>query len=284
MRMLGNTVMPDLLQSIIQWEKEIAPEVPYLDTPTGFYLTFNENDNGGYRCSPVDSIMFADTGYDGIHYSLLTDFGRVTNLNEAPVIRVSPMDFGNCVRMVAKNIRDFFTLHFFGHEGLLLLDFESKEEYLHYLQSQDDAQASEHFDREKWDRERAIVREEAVKAFNLERIEDGFGYVQELQAQRKKDSVLKTLDGLGIVPLGEREEAKEYIPHPWRRIDFSDVDLNELKAFVHNAEMETLLAFIRDFQLQYFNHSEVMQLLYNRLDLYGFHLEAKRLLYCMDVS
>lgn len=246
MLMLGNTVIPDLLQSIIQWEKDIAPEVPYLDTPTGFYLTFNENDNGGYRCSPVDSIMFAGTGYDGI--------------------------------------RDFFRLHFFGHEGLLLLDFESKEEYMHYLQSQDDAQASEHFDREKWDRQRAIVREEAVKAFNLEPIEDGFAYVQELQAQRKTERVLKTADGLGIVPLGEREETKVYIPHPWRRIDLSDVNLNDLKAFVHDAEMETLLAFIRDCQSQYFNHSEVMQLLYNRLDQYGFHLEAKRLLYCIDVS
>lgn len=57
-----------------------------------------------------------------------------------------------------------------------------------------------------------------------------------------------------------------------------------LKAFVHDAGIETLLAFIRDCQLQYFNDSEVMQLLHKRLDQHGFHLEAKRLLYCMDVT
>lgn len=99
---------------------------------TGYFLQFDPSDNGGYRSSPADAIMFARTGMGGIHFSFLTDFGFVNDLSLAPIIRIDPMDFGNCAKIVANKIRDFFVLHFSDHEGLLLNDFESEEHYLSY--------------------------------------------------------------------------------------------------------------------------------------------------------
>lgn len=85
--------------------------------PTSYFLQFDPLDNGCYYSSPADSIVFANTGMDGIHYSFLTDFGIHTNLEQAPIICVSPMDFDNCVRIVARNLYEFFELHFAGHES-----------------------------------------------------------------------------------------------------------------------------------------------------------------------
>jgi len=67
----------------------MEPEVPYLEKPAGLFLGFSEKENGGYVCSPADSILFANTGMDGVHYSLLTDFGKAADLEQAPVIRGS---------------------------------------------------------------------------------------------------------------------------------------------------------------------------------------------------
>ncbi|TYP78263.1 hypothetical protein [Paenibacillus methanolicus] len=110
-----NYIIPPLLDELMKWEKEIKPHVPYLETPTGYFLKFDPADNGGYQSSPVDAIVFANTGMDGTHYAFLTDFGAVTDLSEAPIICVDPMDFGNCTRIVANNINEFFALHFSDH-------------------------------------------------------------------------------------------------------------------------------------------------------------------------
>lgn len=172
--------IPDLLERLIAWQKDIAHEVPYLETPTGYFLNFDETDNGGYTCSPVDSIVFARTGYDGIHYSLLTDFGRVTNLSEAPVICVSPMDFGHCVRIVAENIKDFFALSLFGHDTFLLIDFPTKEAYMQHLREQQELKSTPYFDAELWTRQKKLVQEKAASAFSFPPIEDPFDYVQKV--------------------------------------------------------------------------------------------------------
>ncbi len=277
----NNAVMPDLLNKIIEWQDEVAPEVPYLETPTGYFLQFDPMDNGGYTCSPLDAIMFARTGMDGIHYSLLTDFGTVAYLNEAPVICVSPMDFGHCIRIVADNIHDFFALHFWGHEDLLMNDFKTKEEYLrHRLQQEEET--SEYFDLEKWNREKAFVREKAVEKFKFMPIEDAFEYVQKVRSKREKQIVLKTADGLGIVPL-KKGGTGSFPSHPWYMQEIPLHELDGMKAFIDNAEAETLLSFIRDCQEQGAINAELMQLLQMGLERHGFYRESKRLLQCMHV-
>lgn len=281
--------IPELLQRLIHWQAELAADVPDVDPATGYYLGLDLQDNGGYTCSPLDSIMFAGTGMDGIHYSLLTDFGTVPNLDEAPVIRVSPMDFGSCVRIVAANLRDFFSLHFYGHEGLLLIDFETKEDYLEYLRTQEEEEAAAFKDDPhnmgKWHRQKQWVNQKALEEFAFTPIEDPFSYLQELRQKRKKEIILKTSDSLGIMPFPGRWDGLQAVPHPWRRKEIDPYEQrDEIQAFIQGAECETLLSFIRDYQEQAVNDARLLKLLCQRLEHYGFHLEAARLQQCMDLS
>ncbi|KRE92137.1 hypothetical protein ASG89_33795 [Paenibacillus sp. Soil766] len=109
---------PLLLEQLIKWD---------LENPTGLFLGIDFNEKNGYFCTPVDSFSFARTGMDGIHFVLLTDFGLVKDLNEVPVIGISPMD-SERVRIVARNLSNFFSLHFFD-ELLLLNEYSSEDLY-----------------------------------------------------------------------------------------------------------------------------------------------------------
>jgi len=145
---------PLLLEQLMKWEQEYAPEVEYLEKPTGLFLGMKINEKEGYYCTPVDSFPFAYTGGDGVHYALLTDFGLNKDLNEAPVIRISPMDL-EVVRLVARNITDFFSLHFFD-ELLMLNEYNSEEAYLNSIREEESKSLnSEWFDYDRWKREKA---------------------------------------------------------------------------------------------------------------------------------
>ncbi|GIP16089.1 hypothetical protein J40TS1_17310 [Paenibacillus montaniterrae] len=283
--MSSHAEMPELLSSIISWEKEIAKEVPYLETPTGYFLQFKPNDNGAYNCSPCDSIMFASTGCDGVHYSLLTDFGQTKDLSQAPVICVSPMDFGNCIRIVANNLFEFFSLSLQGHEDFLFNNFESQAAYEQFLQEREHAEHSEYFDYSKWKQQKEIVRERAVKQFNLKQIDSPYQYVKQLREKRAASIVLTTADRLGIMPLQPREAGVQRRTHPWSNLELSCYSWNdawdEVIAFVNSAEIETLLAFVRDCQHYYVDHVRLIRQLQDRLEQLGFHSEAERLMHCM---
>lgn len=59
--------------------------------------------------APIDNIPFAWTGGDGCYFGFLTDFGNYQNLEEAPIIFVSPTDFDKKnpnwgVKLFARNI------------------------------------------------------------------------------------------------------------------------------------------------------------------------------------
>lgn len=61
--------------------------------------------------SPYDVIPFANIGCDGIHYGFITDFGMVSDLENAFIACISPMDdFDAHIKIVARNIREFVSL------------------------------------------------------------------------------------------------------------------------------------------------------------------------------
>lgn len=279
--------IPPLLEEIMAWEKEITQKVPYLETPTGYFLQFDLMDNGGYRSSPADTIMFAGTGMDGIHFSFLMDFGSVTDLSLAPIIRVDPMDFGNCAKIVAKNIRDFFTLHFSAHEELLLNDFESKVNYLNYLKEQegDEEEENEYFDKKKWQRQKSEVRDKAMQQFGFQPILDGYAYMQEVRRARRNELIVTTSDGLGITVRGTPVDClNRPVPHPWHMKEIPDRKVERLKSYITTAEQAGLFGFIRDCQVQGVDDYEVIKAICDKLISLGLPLEAKRLAHCMDIS
>ena len=265
----------------MEWEQEIKHEVPYLETPTGYFLQFDPNDHGGYLCSPADAIVFANTGMGGIHFSFLTDFGHISDLSAAPIIRVDPMDFGRYARIVASNIREFFALGFSGHVDLLLNEFESKQQYLNFVKEQaEDMRESEYFDRKRWHLEKNKVRDWAVQRFDLQLIPDGYSYMQEARQLRRSEVIVDTLDGLGAA-LGKgmlSDDAAEAIPHPWYRKEIPYDQEEQLRSYVSSADPIGLFSFIRDSQAQGFDDPDVYRAMKDKLVSFGLTAEAQKLM------
>lgn len=271
---IGSIIAPALLRNVMEWEKRVDLQLPEWEKPSGLYLGIIADGNGGYTCSPVDSITFATTGMDGIHYSLLTDFSTTTRLEEAPVICVSPMDFGNCVRLVADNIRDFFSLQFTGNDLLLLNDFTSKEEYLEAVRQQRQDRT--------WQIRKKKVWRLAREQFGFEPLSDPYEYIQNIRRRRKEKIVIPTLDGLGIIPARHDRIGREYTPHYWTNKEIPYQQLDKLKLFFNSSEPETKLSFIRDYQAQGISDMNSLRFLYDELETMGMPLEAKKLLHCLN--
>ena len=72
----------------------------------------NEDESFRYDSSPINTEVFAMTGGDGVHYSLL----KVSD-NVQPIIMTVPMCFGNSMksynRIIAENLYEFLGIGFY---------------------------------------------------------------------------------------------------------------------------------------------------------------------------
>lgn len=90
----------------------------------GFYIDFDHH----YAMTPLDVIPFAGTGGDGIHFGFLTDFGNEKDLENAPIVLVSPSN-DPPLKLVANNLRDFLKIVMaIGDAEFLDEDYNSEEE------------------------------------------------------------------------------------------------------------------------------------------------------------
>jgi hypothetical protein len=78
--------------------------------PLGLRLT-SSPENGGYHCTPTNSLAFACTGGDGIHFSFLVQKGQVTE--KSPIVITIPPDGSNAI--VGETLFDFLCLGY--HRG-----------------------------------------------------------------------------------------------------------------------------------------------------------------------
>lgn len=70
---------------------------------------------GGYSCTPINSVAFASTGGDGVHFSLV-DLGDGP-AESSPVVMTVPMAFGDDLRsnwVLGADLREFLALGFHG--------------------------------------------------------------------------------------------------------------------------------------------------------------------------
>ncbi|WP_372630523.1 hypothetical protein [Cohnella sp.] len=175
--------LPTLLEQVVEWEKSVAGRLPDWAAPSGLILGVRGDGDGGYECTPERSITFAHTGGDGIHFAWIADRrGASDDLWEAPVVCVSPMDFDNPVRAVARNIRDFFSLVFYGHDLLLNNDFGSREHYEKALREQEQYDAESPY-LQKWGEEARKLALEARAKFGLAPIDDPYGYIRQVRSE-----------------------------------------------------------------------------------------------------
>lgn len=237
-----------------------------------------------YFNTPVDVIPFGNTGMDGIHYGFLTDFGSVTDLEEAPIVSVSPMDFDQPVQLIARNFREFLQINR-NDSGLFYNTFASEAAYLAKKKEWE----LEHQEFEKQyppDVEKEKAQEAALDAFNgklsLPVIPSSFRYIQEIREERKQRVAISTQDQLGImkhtVPAANdvsRKTSKEIF-----LVDHDQgVEVPSLQAFWKNANHEQKLAIFRDLTMNVIlsDDPDLLQAVIAELRRIGLNDEANRL-------
>jgi hypothetical protein len=120
-------------KTLVKLEQLVIEEKIDLET-IGFFLS----ESLPYSSSPIDIIPFASTGGDGCYFAFLTDFGYYQDLENAPIVFISPSDFdekfpyyGN--KIFAKNIMHFIKLmtimksaEFIRFKNLFEIDFNTE--------------------------------------------------------------------------------------------------------------------------------------------------------------
>jgi len=91
----------------------------------------------GYESTPANSLAFATTGGDGVHYSLLHQGGESGDLS--PVVMTVPMNFGQENMIVGSDMKEFLCLgcqvgYFFLEE----LTYDESETIFYWLTHPDE--------------------------------------------------------------------------------------------------------------------------------------------------
>ncbi|KGR79413.1 hypothetical protein [Ureibacillus manganicus] len=196
-----------------------------------------------YSITPVDCIPFAETGGDGIHFAFLTEFGKVNSLEEAPIICISPTN-DPPIRLVAKNIRDFFDLvSSVPYAELLesIWDFNDEVKLNELIEEMEQDTPTD------WKERRHAILNRVKQTFSAKE-KQVVTYMKEILDKREKETVISTLDNLGIIGTLNPQASKQkfQFEHP-----LNQARLNSMKQFLHNANTVERLAFIRDANYYY---------------------------------
>ncbi|MGV2939778.1 hypothetical protein AB5I83_09325 [Mesobacillus sp. LC4] len=232
-RNYGKYPVPDTLKNLISLQKELEQSgmLPYGDL-LGLYFSIDEIDQR-YLNTPIDLISFARPGSDGIHFGFLTDFGMAADLEDAYIVRVSPMDFDDPVKIVARNLNDFLKLLYSYPASLEVLDMNTAEEdFKRFEEDAEEYQVSQE------------VRDIFKDSFNLEPTGDLLTYFQRLKEARAEETFLETDDGIGIVNTISGNGS-----HPVMEVSRDrDLKLEQVEEFFKTATPEARLRFLRDAQ------------------------------------
>jgi hypothetical protein len=266
----GKYPIPTNLQKILTLQNQLKQQglLPYGDL-LGFHFELADLDSR-YLNTPLDLISFARPGVDGIHYGFLTDFGGVGDLEDAYIVRVSPMDFDEPVKIVARNLHDFLRILCFIPNALDILDITTSEAQF--------KQESDQFSTKNDDDDQKRAREILQKEFSLEPIENLYDYLQQVKHERLNETVLPTEDGIGVAVRSTAHEAfvgEERSPlNPQQDLNTADV-----RRFFERASYPMKLAFLRDVQSKgfIFDQPELKNALKQQLQLMKLADEAVRI-------
>lgn len=229
---------PQALQMLTNIDLDLQKEGVSLFDQLSLFLL---DEGYAYDVTPYDVIPFASIGADGIHYGFLTDFGRVKNLEEAFIVCISPMNFGNHVKIIARNIAEFIDVVLTLKDASTienLLDYSTKEEYHEFLDWVAKEESTE---------QSTYICDRIQQKLNRKSIDDLYEYVEVIVPEhRKKVAPIQTFDTLGIVSnhAGFNQET-------FPMNSDSIINLKELEDFFKRNDDETKLATIRNLQFFY---------------------------------
>ncbi|MBW7475505.1 hypothetical protein K0T92_12160 [Paenibacillus oenotherae] len=236
----------------------------------GFYPAYHHS---GYFNTPLDVVAFGWTGGDGEHYGFLTDFGMAPNLEEAPIVIVSPMSHDQPAEVVANNIREFIRIVMMD-SSLLYIDYQDEQDYLDQLKEMGVPYLEETEENRAYKR---VVLERLEAKLHPPVIRDPYTYSQQVRAEREKRILVPTQDKLGIVNVHPADSGQQ---HEAIVLD-EDIGLRELETFLKSATYAEKLALIRDYHFnldKYFYHEDgIDEALIREMENLGLHEEIARM-------
>ncbi|MFF2480768.1 hypothetical protein [Paenibacillus sp. NPDC058071] len=268
----GAYEVPPTMRKLIELEQEMGKA---MDRQLGLCLTRSDF---RYISTPPDFIPFATPGVDGIHYCFATDFGSVPNLEEANIAVVSPMDFGDAVWFVARNLHDF--LRIVCTDGdVLYNNFKTRDAYLAYTKRREAARAEPGYKAE--DNKRVQAHDRLRAAFGLSDITDLADYMDGLKRERMAKAAVMTRDTIGVMPLrrgeGDGPSAERTEPPMIEKIPQDERELTE--AFAKAATSELKLAIVRELQYDnaLYDNQSMLLICMRELERLGLRDERNRL-------
>ncbi|MCA1035680.1 hypothetical protein LCL90_13655 [Bacillus infantis] len=220
----GKFEIPERLQEVILLQKDLDKKglLPYGDL-LGLYYDY-EGVDSRYLNTPLDVISFARPGIDGIHFGFLTDFGSVSDLHNAYIVRVSPMDFDDPVKIVARNLEDFLSIAVYTPHVLDAIELSSSPEDVEKYIKQSEEYSDEN---------RRTVVKAVQEALQLQPIESLSYYLQKVNNEREESVQFRTKDGVGVVSHIEKDAEKTHSPFQLER--GQTLDLIRVRDFFEHA-------------------------------------------------
>ncbi|MFJ5717113.1 hypothetical protein [Neobacillus sp. NPDC093127] len=268
----GKYPIPETLKQIISLKNQLKKEGKLSHgNLLGYYFSLADIDSR-YLNTPLDVVEFANPGADGIHFGFLTDFGQVDDLENAYIVRVSPMDFDEPVKIVARNLYDFMRMICFSPGAVEFLDiYTSETDYerlVHEIPSLSLSQIEN-------DQQRDVNKVFQME-FQLQPIKHIYDYLQQIKKERMQATVLPTEDGIGVV---NKKEQKQHQHFPLKRQ--VDLELHAVIQFFEGASYESKLEFLRNAQSKglLYDNDEIKNYLKKKLRLMGLNDEAERISY-----
>jgi hypothetical protein len=272
----GNHKKPELLIQLEQAQNN-GESWEYL----GFYIDYDIH----YTTTPLDIIPFAGTGGNGIHFGFLTDFKDSINLDNAPIVCISPSN-DPPIKLVAKNLSDFLRLVVvIGEAEFLDDDYENEEDVELRLEewdlvSEKDWEGNPLSNKEieesrlqihNIQKQRTRLIQVLKEDFKIEPMPIVYQYIKELRANRSEGIDIKTSDNIGIIYQGDSSKVQFY--------DYAVKDIDLINEFLQKANKPSRLQFYRDATFHFIISNdydiEIKRLLIKYLKIDGYEREAR---------
>ncbi|MFI2856172.1 hypothetical protein ACH6EH_03415 [Paenibacillus sp. JSM ZJ436] len=235
----GSYEIPDMIQRLFQLSHSLAAQGIDMSM-IGFRM---EDSYFAYSITPPDLIPFASTGGDGIHFGFLTEFGRISQLEEASIVCVTPTD-DPPIRLMARNLQEFLDLIVSVHH------VETLERWWAYKGLNQPPWEEEAWadDTPLWLQEHHQVIQEALKQHFGAAPRPVLPYFQEILLERQQNCAIDTSDGLGIVGSSAASAGR----YPFRDgCPEDEAELQRMSAFFMTSCLEEKLAMLRDLNFRY---------------------------------
>lgn len=276
----GKYSVPKALQELPIIDQRLKEEGRNLEDGLFFYLVHEEEYR--YFNTPCDVVVFGNIGADGIHYGLLTDFGMVHTLDEAPVVCVTPMDFDCPVRIIAENLEHFLSVNM-NDSALFYNHFRTEGEYDEFVHREIIGyDGLPYRPNEEDERRREAIQQQVRGRIMLPHIGLPYRYVQEQQAKRDRQAWIRTRALLHVLRPPGHDEAP-YTGELFHIREDGIIDTGAVGRFLEHADAPAIQALVRDIQMHALSGmTDLQDLLLSALGSIGLYDESERLRLSMD--